>query len=455
MGLSRSEAFAILDRVLELSPADQTEASLFGHKIALTRYANSAIHQNVATTDVSLLVRLVSDKQIGIVRTNTTDDASVKEAVATAERIAKAQRPNKEFVSLPEGGKPAKVEGFSARTAGSTPEERANVVRDVVSIVSSHGAEQAYGAFESSTYSFAVANSLGARAFDEMTTGHLTVAAIKEHDGDKGYGWGEDLNVDISQIDHGRMAAEAATKAEDSLGAKAIEPGEYEVVVEDYAVANLVLYLAYIVFGALPYQEGRSYVTGKLGQKVTGEMATVWDEGTRPGGLPLAFDAEGVPKERVSLLEEGVAKNVVYDSYTAGKEGRVSTGHALPPPNPIGPMAVNPFLRTGDSNLDEMIAETKRGIYVTRFHYTNPVDAPKALITGMTRDGTFLIEDGKIVGPVKNLRFTQGIMEAFSGMSLVGRSARPHRFSSWLGIGASTVPPVKIDRFRFTGVTEF
>ncbi len=194
---------------------------------------------------------------------------------------------------------------------------------------------------------------------------------------------------------------------------------------------------------------------------MTEESITLWDEGTRPDGLPLPFDSEGVPKDKVTLLGNGIAKGVVYDSYTAGREGLRSTGHALPSltamgfPNTIGPVAGNTFLERGDSSIEEMVKETRRGIYVTRFHYTNPVDASKALITGMTRDGTFLIQDGEITGPVKNLRFTQGLMEAFSQASLLGRDWRPYRLSPWLGLGALTVPDAKIDRFRFTGVTEF
>ncbi len=146
---------------------------------------------------------------------------------------------------------------------------------------------------------------------------------------------------------------------------------------------------------------------------------------------------------------------MVYDSYEAGKDEKASTGHALPSPNSVGPLAVNPFLETGDASLEEMVAETKRGLYVTRFHYVNPVDPRKAILTGMTRGGTFLIKDGEIAGSARNLRFTQGILEALQQASLVGGEARPHRYSTWLGMGATTVPAMKVDRFRFTGATEF
>jgi predicted Zn-dependent protease len=454
MALSKSDALGIVEKVLDLSPADQTEALLVQSRTALTRYANSIIHQNVATTDTVLIVRLVYDKQLGIVRVNRTDEDSIKDAIERASKIARAQKPNEDFVSLPEGGPIQEVPNFSSRTARSTPEERAEVVEDIISILSSHGV-QAFGALEATTYSMTVANSLGIRAYDDLTLAHLVVSAIKEADGEKGYGRGEDLNVDISKLDHRRMAESAAEKASRSIGAKSVEPGEYTVVLESDAVADMVQFLGFITFGALAYQEGRSFVSGKLGQRVTGDAITLWDEGTRPEGIPVAFDAEGVPKERVNLLEEGVARGVVYDSYTAGREGKRSTGHALLPPNPLGPIAMNTFLKTGDSSLEEMVTETKRGIYVTRFHYTNPVDPTKALITGMTRDGTFLIEDGEIAGPVRNLRFTQGIMEAFQAASLIGRAWKPHRYSSWLGVGASTAPPMRVDSFRFTGVTEF
>lgn len=454
MVISRSDAMAVVERVLDLSPANQTEAVLLQTRTALTRYANSIIHQNVATENTVLIVRVVYDKQLGTVRINRMDDASIKDAIERASGMARVQKPNKDFVSLPEGGPVQDLPNFSSRTAASTPEERAEVVEEVISILSAEGVK-AFGALEATAYSITVANSLGIGVHDDLTLGHLVVSGIREEDHQKGYGRGEELDVDISRLDHRRVAETAADKAVRSIGARSVDPGEYVVVLDSAAVADMVQFLGFITFGALAYQEGRSFVSGKLGQKVTGEAITLWDWGTRAEGIPVSFDAEGVPKQKVTLLEGGVARGVVYDSYTAGREGKLSTGHALLPPNPLGPIAMNTFLKTGDSSLEEMVRETKRGIYVTRFHYTNPLDAPKALITGMTRDGTFLIENGEIASPVRNLRFTQGIMEAFQAASLIGREWKPHRYSSWLGVGASTAPAMRVDSFRFTGVTEF
>lgn len=454
MGVDAAEGLELVERALELSPADQTEAVLFTSRIALTRFANSVIHQNVSHRDRTLSLRLAFGQQIGTVRTNRTDGEGLKAAVSRAAAMARAQRPNADFQSFPKAGRPPAVEGYSAATAESTPEDRAEVVKEVIALVASHGVDRAFGALRAQTTEIAVANSQDVRAFQPVTSSHLAVTAIHEADEETGYGWGEDFHRDISRIDHRGAAHRAGEKAAASLGAQRIEPGDYAVVLEDNAVATMTLYLA-LAFGALAVQEGRSCVSGSLGERVTGEEITVWDEGTRPEGLPLAFDAEGVPKERVALLESGVAKSVVYDSLTAGREDRTSTGHALPSPNPLGPLAVNPFIKTGAARAEELIEETERGIYVTRFHYTNTVDARKGIITGMTRDGTFLIEKGEITRPVKNLRFTQGLLEALATTNLVGREARPFRYSDWIGLGAATVPALALGTFRFTGITEF
>jgi predicted Zn-dependent protease len=166
------------------------------------------------------------------------------------------------------------------------------------------------------------------------------------------------------------------------------------------------------------------------------------------------FDYEGVPKQRVTLIEKGIAKAVVYDSFTAGREeGKTSTGHSLPAPNTMGPLPLNLYLASGSASKEDMLASTERGIWVTRFHYTNPVHPVKAVLTGMTRDGTYLIERGEIVRPLRNLRFTQGILEALAGAEM--RSAELKLVKAGWGGSATCVPALKTHEFRFTGTTEF
>ncbi|MFN2231126.1 MAG: TldD/PmbA family protein, partial [Anaerolineae bacterium] len=249
----------------------------------------------------------------------------------------------------------------------------------------------------------------------------------------------------------GRVAVDKALRGRNPTE---VEPGTYTVILEEDAVADMLFTLGRLGLGALSVQEGRSFMNGRFGQCITGEKITIWDDGHDTRGIVQPFDYEGVPKQRVTLIEEGIAKAVVYDSFTAGREeGKTSTGHSLPAPNMIGPMPLNLFLAPGVASKGEMLASTERGVWVTRFHYTNPVHPVKAVLTGMTRDGTFLIEKGEITRPLKNLRFTQGILEAFAAASMLGAELKLI-VAGWGG-SATCVPALKIDGFRFTGTTEF
>ncbi|MFI5200551.1 MAG: metallopeptidase TldD-related protein, partial [Candidatus Limnocylindrales bacterium] len=199
---------------------------------------------------------------------------------------------------------------------------------------------------------------------------------------------------------------------------------------------------------ALAVQEGRSFV--EIGRRVGTELVTIRDDATDPAGLPMAFDYEGVEKQRVELLNAGVCAGVVFDAQTAARDGRRSTGHGLPAPNPYGPFPLNMVMDAGTSSRDELIGGLGRGLLITRFHYTNPVHPKLAIVTGMTRDGTFLVEDGKIVGPVRNLRFTQSYLDALAGVSAVSSERRCLKGF----LGGVVVPSVRIDGWTFTGTTE-
>ena len=186
------------------------------------------------------------------------------------------------------------------------------------------------------------------------------------------------------------------------------------------------------------------------------EKVTIYDDGLDPGGLQVPFDFEGVPKKKVTFFDRGMAKEVTYDSFTAGREGKDSTGHGLIAPNTSGPIPINLFMKSGESSREDMIKSVRRGIYVTRFHYTNVVEPMKAVITGMTRDGTFLIEEGEMTRPVKNLRFTESVLKALSRVSAVSKVRKicsegtvySRRF-----ITGTVVPAIKIDGFNFSGVS--
>jgi predicted Zn-dependent protease len=295
-----------------------------------------------------------------------------------------------------------------------------------------------------------VANSLGMRAYHRTTVAHVMTVVM----GENSSGYAAAASRDVTELDPEAVARTAVDKALRSQNPTEIEPGAYTVILEEEAVADMVRTLSSIGLGALAVQEGRSFMGGNFGKTITGDNITIWDDGHDPRGLVLPFDFEGVPKQAVTLIENGVAKAVVYDSYTAGREpGKRSTGHSRPAPNTMGPVPMNLFMAPGQATKEEMLAATERGIWVTRFHYTNPAHRLKTVLTGMTRDGTWLIEKGEIVRPLKNLRFTQSILEAFDRAEMLGSELKLIK-AGW-GSLATCVPAAMIREFNFTGTTEF
>ena len=441
----------LADRVLAMSQADQTEVVIFAPHSALTRFANSYIHQNVEQSDVDIRVRAVVGKKIAVASSNDTSDEGLRAVVERALMLARHQKENSDFQSLPAAKPIRQTGGFVERTARTGPEERAAVVGTICDAASSAGLTAA-GAFRTAVAEVAVANSLGVFAYHQDTMADITIVVM----GEQGSGHAERVSMDVGDIDGAEVAKEAVDKALRNVNQTELPPGEYDVVFQEYAVADILDFFGYLSFGAQAYQEKRSFMAGRIGEQVMGENITLWDDGLAADTLPNPFDYEGVPKERVTFVEQGVARNVVWDSYTAGKAGpdgqdRESTGHALPAGSTFGPIPSNMYLATGDATIDEMVASTKRGIWVSRFWYTRPVHPLNVVVTGMTRDGTFLIEDGKITAPIRNLRFTQSYLEAMNRVEAIGKTSMLHQAIA----GVSRVPALKIAKWSFTGVSEY
>jgi predicted Zn-dependent protease len=263
-----------------------------------------------------------------------------------------------------------------------------------------------------------------------------------------GTGYAEDAAVDATSIDATAIGRQASQTARASADAVALEAGDYPVVLEEYAVVDLLDMLGYLGFSAQAVQEDRSFA--EPGKRIGSDIVTITDDGFDPAGLPMSFDYEGVAKQRVPLVEAGICRQVVYDAQTAARDGVRSTGHGLPAPNTWGPFPLNMVMTAGTAARDELIAGLDRGLLVTRFHYTNPVHPKLAIVTGMTRDGTFLVEDGKIVAPVRNLRYTQSYLDALAGITAVAAERRTLKGF----LGGVVVPAVRIDGWTFTGTTE-
>jgi PmbA protein len=293
-----------------------------------------------------------------------------------------------------------------------------------------------------------VANSLGVFAVHRSTRVDASTVVMAPASS----GWAQNSGWRLNAIDWTALAAEAIGKAKLGEKPRDLEAGTYTVILDPYATADVVDWLGMGGASAQAVQEERSWMNGRIHQKIMADCITIDDDGLDVSGIPMPFDFEGVPKQIVSIVERGVAKGPVYDSYTAGREaGKHSTGHATPP-SPLerhGPMPMNLVLRPGSSSVEEMIRSTKLGVYITRFWYTRMVQPRDVIVTGMTRDGTFVIRDGEIAYPTKSLRFTQSYLEALLHTEAIGAKLKTLRSES----GTTMVPAVKLAQFRFTSAT--
>ena len=439
----------VLARALRVG-ATEAEVLVSAGDAALTRFANSEIHQNVAERSLTVSLRHVVGRRIAVVSTGKVDPDGLRTLVHRAASIARSCEELDDWAGLaaPTVAGGAVTGGsaptWAAGTAGATPEFRAEGVRAVIAAADTLGVT-AYGSFSTEAEAIAVANSAGIRAAESRTSSQLLTVHMSP---DGGTGYAESVSMDATTIDAASVGREAAAKARASDNPVTVPAGDYPVVLEEYAVVDITDMLGYLGFSALAVQEERSFV--EPGRRIGSDLVTIVDDGFDPNGLPATFDYEGVAKQRVPLVESGVCRGVVYDSQTAARAGRSSTGHGLPAPNPYGPFPLNAVMSAGATSRDELIGGLDRGLLVTRFHYTNVVHPKLAMITGMTRDGTFLVEGGKIVGPVRNLRFTQSYLDALAGVSAVSSSRKAIKGF----LGAAVVPALRIDAWTFTGVTE-
>ncbi|MDQ2689048.1 MAG: TldD/PmbA family protein [Chloroflexota bacterium] len=449
MVATANEIDALLDRALRHSTSAQTEALYLGQDAALTRFANNQVHQNVREHDGQLQVRVIDGERIGVASTNRLDEEGIRSVVERATAIAQRSQPNPAAAVLPEpDGRPYDGElGYVSATADAGATQRAEGARAVIA-AGERAKLETSGSFSTSVTTVAVANSLGIRVQHRATRASLLTVMMDGFASGAASGYANAGSPDIREIDAEALGAEAAEKGDRMRGATELEEGEYEVILEEYAVAGLLEYLSYIGFSGLAHEEGRSFM--ELGKPVMGENVSIWDDGSDPSGFPSPIDFEGVVKRRVDLVEGGVARAVVHDAATGRRAGTGSTGHALPAPNLIGPMAMDLFMAPGSTPREELINDVKRGVWVTRFHYINPVHPKKAILTGMTKDGTFLIEDGRLTRPLLNFRFTQSIPEAFSDVRAASATTKllPGEF-----FGGFRVPALHLGSFNFTGVT--
>jgi len=448
--LGESKIKRIANQVLSVSQADQTEMVILASNMGLTRFANNQIHQNLTRQDIHLNLRVVKDKKIGVASGNLNfwqeklARKDLKRIVDQALAIAKTQPPDPYFVSLPGPAKYPKIRSFSAKTAGFSPADRAGQAGKIIRLARAQRL-LAFGALQTGINEIAVANSNGVFAYFPETFSSLNITMMRQARS----GFASAVSSQVDQINIEQLAGQSAKKVLTGKQVMELSPGKYEVILEPAAVNQLLLYLAYLGFGGRAYHEGRSFISGKLGQKVVGDNITIWDDALDVQGFPVPFDFEGVPKKKLFLIKKGRAKNIAYDSYLAAKYSGQSTGHGLLAPNTLDALASHLRVKPGEKSTSQLISEVKRGILVSRLWYVN-AHHHNLVITGLTRDGTFLIERGEVVAPIKDMRITQSIPEALSSVTGISKEVKVEE--SWAG--ANLVPVLRIADFNFTGVSK-
>ena len=416
MKVGVSRALELAERACRAVEGDEADALAHVERSGFARFAGSEVHQPTLIQDESVSIRVVRDGRVGFATTNRTDDDGMRAAAQRAADAADHAPPDPAFAGLPPPEPVRDVAGFDEETASLTPEDQARAAALAIEAAPEIGL---FGYFTSGVTETAVASSLGLAVSQEMTDASVLALAAGEDES----GFAEATSWKVSEIDVSAVARESAEKAHTTRGAGTVEPATYRAFLEPYALSELLWYFGFTSLSALALLEGRSYLSGRLGDQLFDPSFTLVDDALDARGLPKAFDFEGVPKQRVTIVENGVAKSVVWDRRSAKQaaNGQASTGHALAPAaQGYGPMAFNLSVAAGDASTDELVERVGDGLYITRLHYLSVVDPREGIITGMTRDGTFRIEGGRVTTPLVNLRFTLSVpklLESLLGLS--------------------------------------
>jgi predicted Zn-dependent protease len=466
--LTKDKAAEIFDRIRKLSSADEVEILFSGGKFALTRFANNTIHQNVAEENYTVSVRAVFAGRTARASTNKFDDESLRQVVKSSESLAKVQQPDPDLLPMPsqqesEGDAETRVHTtqtpsrYFEQTAGVTPELRAEGVKKIVDVADSHKLTTA-GVFSSSESIDGIFNSRGLSRWHPQTLAEISITMLAPDSS----GWQKLNSPDVANLNPQILAEIAAKKAIDSACPREIPAGKYTVILEPSAALDITGFMFWDYSG-MAILDQRSFLAGRIGTKLFGDNITIWDDVTHPSQTGSPFDGEGMRRRKIELVENGIVKRVVYARATAermkGSEHRdkvgpiEATGHGFVLPNEMGEMPLNIVFApvSYPQTVDQMIASTERGILVTRLWYIREVDPFEKILTGMTRDGTFLVENGRVQCGVRNFRFNESLIHMLSNVEAMGSPIRACGDESF----DMVVPAMKIRDFNFTEVTKF
>jgi len=442
------DAVSVQDQVVRAARAqgvDEVEAILSTSNQALTRFANNAIHQNVAELSSQLSVRARIEGRTARASTNRLDPDGIREVVEQAIAITRLTEPDEESLPMAEPAEYRTVDRWSGPTAYITPHERASTVARAIAAVESAG-QVAAGIYSTDDTEYTLLNSRGVHAHYCETMARFSITAMATGSS----GWAKASDYSHWDIEPLELALSALSKARQSSAPRELPAGRYTVILEPAAVLDLVGQM-FGDFSATAISDGRSFLNDRIGKKIFGTNITVHDDAWHPLQSGAPFDGEGVPRQRLTLVENGVVRDIAYCRQAAAKAGVMPTGHGFPLPNEFGEAPANIVIAGGDSSVEKMIASTERGILVTRLWYIREVDPYEKIFTGMTRDGTFLVEGGQVTAGVRNFRFNQGLMEMLSNVEALGPAVRASGEETF----DMVVPAMLIRDFNFTEVTRF
>jgi PmbA protein len=460
MMLTKEQAADIFDRVRRMSSADEVEVLFSGSSFALTRFANNTIHQNVEDENCQASIRTNFGGRTARSTANQFDDDALKRAVAASENLARVQEPDPDLLRMPdaqEAGESTHPTRFFQSTAAITPADRAAAVQKMVAIADRHKLTTA-GIYSTSELLEGIFNSRGLSRWHTQTLAEVSITMLA----DDSSGWQKLNSPDVANLDPVQLAETAARKAIDSAHPREIAPGKYTVVLEPSATLDIVGFMFWDYSG-MALLDQRSFLNDRIGKELFGANISIWDDASHPLQAGSPFDGEGITRKRVQLVENGVVKRVVYargtaakmqQSELAAKVGPIEpTGHGFPLPNEMGEMPQNiVFGATANpQTVEQMIASTERGLLVTRLWYIREVDPYEKIVTGMTRDGTFLIEKGKVECGLRNFRFNESLIAMLSNVDAMSAPARACGEESF----DMVVPAMKVKDFNFTEVTKF
>jgi predicted Zn-dependent protease len=427
---------------------------------AFTRFANNIIHQNVAEENYVVSVRTVFGGRTARATTNKLDDESLKRVVQSSERLAKVQHPDPDLLPIPDSCGPAREAmptRHFAETAAITPAQRAETVKKIVSVAEKHKLTTA-GICSTSELVEGVFNSRGLADWHAQTSSEISITMLAADSS----GWQKANSPNVANLNAKELADIAARKALESASPHEIPPGKYTVILEPAAVLDIVGFM-FFDFGGLSVLDQRSFLNNRVETKLFGENINIWDDVAHPLQSGVPFDGEGMRRQKVRLVENGVVKRLVYARATAEKMKRSEykdkvgpiepTGHGFPLPNEMGEAPMNIVFGASPKpqSVDQMIAATERGVLMTRLWYIREVDPYEKILTGMTRDGTFYVEDGKIRHGVRNFRFNQSLIQMLSNVEAMGTLVRASGEESF----DMVVPAMKVREFNLTEVTKF